>query len=82
MNAMQTTTREQMQSRTRQIGRGALTMLALTLLTACAMPGASETERTICRELRADLPTWSQRDTPETLAAGARFIEVFEGVCG
>lgn len=56
-------------------------MLALTLLGSCAMQGGSETERTICRELRADLPSWSSRDTSQTLESGARFIAVFEGVC-
>lgn len=59
-----------------------LLLIAALPLTACMQPGASETERTICRELRADLPTWSRRDTPETLAAGARFVDVFEAVCG
>ncbi|MDZ7905695.1 MAG: hypothetical protein U5N55_07940 [Cypionkella sp.] len=41
--------------------------LAAMLLTAC-MPqanSATETERTICRELRADAPTYASRaDTP------------------
>ena len=59
----------------------ALMMLALILLAACAQGAGSETERALCRELRADLPTWSSRDTPESLAAGARFVEVFEAVC-
>jgi hypothetical protein len=56
-------------------------MMAAILLSGCATPGGSETERTICRELRLSLPSWSSRDTPETLAAGARFIAVFEAVC-
>lgn len=60
----------------------ALMMLAAMLLTGCVRPGGSETEQTICRELRRDLPTWSQRDTPETLASGARFVVTFEAVCG
>lgn len=54
---------------------------ALTLLSACAATGASETERAICRELRRDLPTYSTQDTPETLASAARFLDVFEAVC-
>lgn len=59
-----------------------MTFVAI-LASGCANAiGASETERTICRELRADLPTYSRRDTPETLAAGARFVEVFAAVCG
>lgn len=65
-----------------QIAPGALMMLALTPLAACVKPGGSATEVAICRELRADLPSWSSRDTPETLASGARFVAVFEGVCG
>lgn len=68
-------------SRMQRIGRGLAAGLALTLLTACARVGASETERTICRELRRDLPTFSADDTAETLAAGARFIDVFDAVC-
>ena len=57
-------------------------LAAAMLLTGCVKSGGSATERTICRELRADLPTYSRRDTPETLAAGARFVEVFAAVCG
>lgn len=55
--------------------------LAAILLSACAKPGASVTEATICRELRADAPSYSERDTPETLAAGARFFGTFDAVC-
>lgn len=51
------------------------------LLSACAVPTGSETSRTICRELERDLPTYSVKDTPETLEAGARFIDVFNAVC-
>ncbi len=54
------------------------------LLAACADQVASvptETSRTICRELTRDLPTYSEADTAETLASGARFIAVFEAVC-
>lgn len=29
-----------------------------------------------------DLPTYSQSDTPETLETGARFMDVFDAVCG
>lgn len=56
----------------------------MILLAGCADPAsfATETERAICRELRRDLPTYSEADTAATLAAGARFVEVFEGVCG
>ena len=72
----------QTKSGMQRTGRGALMMLAtLTLLSACARLDASETERAICRELRADLPTWSTKDTPETLDSGARFVSVFDAVC-
>lgn len=56
----------------------------LTILSACSeKPAASatDTSRTICRELRADLPSWSRNDTAETLASGARFVTVFNAVC-
>lgn len=53
----------------------------MMLLTACAVPAGSETSRSICRELERDLPTYSSKDTPETLQSGARFIEVFKAVC-
>lgn len=51
------------------------------LLTGCVMPHVSATERSICRELARDLPTYSRADTPETLASGARFVDVFRAVC-
>lgn len=54
------------------------------LLTGCetTIPAVSETEATLCRELRADLPTYSRQDTTETLEAGLRFLDVFAAVCG
>lgn len=71
---------EQTKSATRPILPASV--LLVMLLTACSVPGVSATERTICRELRADLPTYSRRDKPETLASGAHFVDVFEAVCG
>lgn len=65
-----------------RIGRAGLTTLALILLAGCGGMAGSATTDAICRELRADLPTYSERDTPETLAAGGRFVGVFEAVCG
>lgn len=59
-----------------------MALMMMTMLSACATLTVSETERTLCRELRRELPTWSNQDTPETLASGARFIAVFEAVCG
>jgi len=52
------------------------------LLVSCASVNGSETSRTICRELERDLPTYSVKDTPQTLESGAKFIEVFNAVCG
>jgi hypothetical protein len=54
---------------------------SIAMLSGCASTGVSETDRTICRELRMDLPSFSTRDTPETLAEAARFLDVFEAVC-
>ena len=65
-------------------GRGLMlpaAMLGVVLLTGCTRPGASETETALCREMRADLPTWSRRDTPESLSAGARFVATFNAIC-
>lgn len=62
----------------------ALILTSGLLLTGCATttPAVSETEATLCRELRADLPTYSRQDTAETLDTGARFLDVFAAVCG
>jgi hypothetical protein len=68
-------------SKMRQIGFVGQMVIMLPLLSACAVPIASETSRTICRELARDLPTYSTKDTPETLESGARFIEVYNAVC-
>lgn len=56
----------------------------LILLPACAKPVSfgTETAGAICAELRSDLPTYSRRDTPETLEAGARYVATFAAVCG
>jgi hypothetical protein len=70
--------------RQRQTARGRQMMLVMSMatLSGCAATGVSgPTEQTVCRELRADLPSFSSRDTPETLAGGARFMDVFEAVC-
>jgi hypothetical protein len=65
-----------------QIGRVGLMVTISLLLSACAKQNGSETYRTLCRELERDLPTYSVKDTPETLESGARFIDVFNAVCG
>jgi hypothetical protein len=51
------------------------------LLASCESTGGSVTERTICDELRRDLPSWSTQDTAQSQREGARFITVFEAVC-
>jgi hypothetical protein len=62
--------------------RGLLLMaMGLALLSGCAGPGASVTERTICRELRAALPSWGEGDTAQSIEEGAGFIVVFEAAC-
>jgi len=50
-------------------------------LNGCESTKGSETYRSVCRELARDLPTYSTKDTPETLESGARFIDVFNAVC-
>jgi hypothetical protein len=64
---------------TRRYGTMLLTLAALT--NACATPGGSETERAICRELRAALPTWQVQDTAQSKDDGARFMAAFEAAC-
>jgi hypothetical protein len=54
---------------------------SIAALSGCASTGVSETERTICRELRMDLPSFSTNDTAQTMAEAARFLDVFEAVC-
>jgi cob(I)alamin adenosyltransferase len=56
-------------------------VITFLLLSGCAAPSALETSRTVCRELARDLPTYSIKDTPETLEAGARFIDIFNAIC-
>ena len=62
-------------------GRIALAGTMAILLSGCGVTAISETERSICRELARDLPTYSREDTAETIAAGARFLDVFHAVC-
>ena len=68
-------------SRMRLTGYAGLMATIFLLLNGCAVPSGSETSRAICRELDRDLPTYSVKDTPETLESGARFIDVFNAVC-
>ena len=68
--------------RTQQIGRVGLMGIICLLLSGCAVPRNYATYETLCRELERDLPTYSVKDTPETLESGARFIDVFNAVCG
>lgn len=62
----------------------ALMLMTPLLMSGCVGStgyGTTETERTICRELRRDLPTYSTRDTDATKEAGARFLELFREIC-
>ena len=65
----------------RLIELGVLTAITLLLLSGCANTSALETSRTVCRELAIDLPTYSVKDTPETLESGARFLDVYYAIC-
>ena len=60
----------------------ALASLAM-LMQGCAPVGnyATSSEAALCSELRADLPTWSSRDTDQSKAEGLRFLVTFEAVC-
>lgn len=60
----------------------ALIVLTSLLTTGCMKVGGSETEATICRELRRDLPTYSRADTEQTKREGADFLDTFGAVCG
>lgn len=62
-------------------GRQMMLVMSIATLSGCGSTGVSETERTICRELRMDLPSYSEQDTEETLGSGARFLDVFGAVC-
>lgn len=62
----------------------ALMLTSALLMSGCVttMPsGTTETERTICRELRRDLPTYSTDDTDATKEAGVRFLTTFRAIC-
>ena len=58
-------------------------LTGLMLLTGCAA-GASygtKSEQAVCDVLRGVAPSYSSRDTAETLEAGKRFYAVFDAVC-
>lgn len=52
-------------------------------MTGCATKDGlgTETEETICRELRRELPSYSSKDTKQTKEEGDRFLSVFDAVC-
>lgn len=56
-------------------------MMTALAMTGCVSTGGSETERTLCRELKRDLPTASSADTEQTKQELADFLDVFHGVC-
>ena len=62
-------------------GRPVNVIVAVMLLSACDPMGGSETERTLCGELRTDLPSWSSADSEQSQAEGADFLDVFAAVC-
>jgi hypothetical protein len=80
--------------------RPALPLLAISLLLTACVPAdvverpasePSEAERSICRELARDFPTWAFDGEPETAAnrvdteasveEGLKFTDVFQAVC-
>ena len=75
------TTSRRVKSKMRLTVLASMTVIMLTLLNGCAAQVNYETSRAICRELERDLPTYSTRDTPETLESGAHFLDVFDAVC-
>lgn len=62
--------------------RFAIMTTAGMLMTGCASVAGSETDRTICRELRRELPSYSRHDTQRTKEEADRFFAVFEAICG
>lgn len=62
---------------------GGMTVIPVLLMSGCGSVDASatETERTICRELRRELPTLSTQDTLQTKREAERFFVVFDAVC-
>ena len=65
----------------RQIVLGAVMVITILLLNGCGATNVLETSRTVCRELARDLPTYSTKDTPETLESGAKFLDVYYAIC-
>lgn len=57
-----------------------LAVLFPMLTSGCLTSGGSATNA-VCAELRADLPTYSRADTPQSKAEGARFLTTFAAVC-
>lgn len=59
-----------------------LMVITALLTSACGNAGNyGETERSICRELRRELPTYSAKDTEQSKLEGERFFAVFDAVC-
>lgn len=54
----------------------------MMLSTCLGGPGGSGmTERTICRELHRELPSYSAADTDQTVTDGADFLLRFQAAC-
>ena len=51
-------------------------------MSACASSaGFGETERTFCRELLRERPTYAPQDTEETKEQGVRFLTLLTTLC-
>ena len=56
-------------------------VVSALLLTACAPPPPAPAHA-VCDALRQALPTWSRKDTEQSREEAARFLDVWEAVCG
>lgn len=62
---------------------GVVTVIMALMSCASIKASGGATEAAICGELRADLPTFDvDADSRQTAQEVARFIDVFDAVCG
>jgi len=65
--------------------RRALTLAAALLCilpAACTRPAPVSPAEAVCGALAPALPTWSRADSERSKTEGARFMDVWEAVCG
>ena len=56
-------------------------MTSVLAMTACATTGGSESEETVCREIRAELWNMDPSATEADKIAYADLLDVFKSVC-